>query len=110
MSPYADAGLALVMDARMAEDAAPPSRARLGGVGIFCASFDPPFAAHRIDREAHRGRAVAATGRSVAMGSATGNKCDNCKERFCDDRPSIDLRFYTEFPHTHAGVSSVNTR
>ena len=79
MSPYADAGLALVMDARMAEDAAPPSRARLGGVGIFCASFDPPFAAHRIDREAHRGRAVA-TGRSVAMGSATGNKCDNCNK------------------------------
>ena len=78
MSPYAEAGSALAMDARMAEDAAPPSRDRLGGVGIFCASFDPPFAAHRISpREAHRGRAVA-TRRSVAMGTATGNKCDNC--------------------------------
>ena len=81
MSPYAEAGSALAMDARMAEDAAPPSRARRqGGVGIFCASFEPPFAAHRISpREAHRGRAVA-TGRSVAMGTATGDKCDNCNK------------------------------
>ena len=76
--PYAVAGSARVArDESKADDAAPPRRARLGGVGTGApgASFDP-FAVHMIDGGAHRGRDTPGSVTRCAIGTdgAGGNK------------------------------------